>query len=180
MVFSTLCSGCQVGDHTAHRYWVQPPPQGGLGGASCECPGPESCASNAGQNPLDQIRHEPEPVAEEWRDGRLVQPALSQTLCVHLVGLTDGLWCEGCAQLRLKKSGETVLGIIEDHSNVATARNTAGEWESRCTCGHLFERVFTPIIDELGDLRTSHLADVLDRHLHEVIARRFARQGATT
>lgn len=32
----------------------------------------------------------------EWRDGRLVDPALSEGVCVHLVGLTPGLWCGGC------------------------------------------------------------------------------------
>jgi hypothetical protein len=35
-------------------------------------------------------------VAEQWRNGRLVDPDLSEEICVHLVGLTPGLWCGAC------------------------------------------------------------------------------------
>lgn len=33
---------------------------------------------------------------EQWRSGRLVDPTLTESLCVHLVGLTPGLWCGAC------------------------------------------------------------------------------------
>lgn len=41
-------------------------------------------------------RGEYRPATEEWRNGRLVDSALSEGVCVHLVGLTPGMWCGSC------------------------------------------------------------------------------------
>lgn len=35
-------------------------------------------------------------MGEQWRNGRLVDPDLSEEICVHLVGVTPGLWCGAC------------------------------------------------------------------------------------
>lgn len=35
------------------------------------------------------------PMAEEWRDGRLIDPD-HPGICVHHVGTTPGMWCGAC------------------------------------------------------------------------------------
>lgn len=53
------------------------------------------CGSDC-TNEYDRMHPCPACAAEEWRDGRLVSPSMSETICVHFVGLTPGLWCGAC------------------------------------------------------------------------------------
>lgn len=46
MVAFTFCAGCTTGNHEAHIYWIQQPPEGGVGGFACRCSGPDECAGN--------------------------------------------------------------------------------------------------------------------------------------
>lgn len=47
------------------------------------------------------IHSSPEPVFE-WRDGRMVNPEMSEMICIHHVGITSGTWCGNCNAERYK------------------------------------------------------------------------------
>jgi hypothetical protein len=39
MALIVRCHSCQMGNHDDHVRIVSPPPEGGVGGAICDCPG---------------------------------------------------------------------------------------------------------------------------------------------
>jgi hypothetical protein len=49
MAIKTICVGCQDGEHSRHQRIVQAPPEGGVGGAICDCEG--ECRENEQQCP---------------------------------------------------------------------------------------------------------------------------------